>query len=168
MKHAVRIIAVVLGLCVLGCAARQKSTMEPAERRGETYGTTPSSASTSVPSAPSTMMPGPSGLLAPSAIGTITTSVDDNKNTLVTLEVEHLPPPTNLDPSLTTYVVWIRPRAGGDVLNVGQLEMTPDRTGELQAATPHANFDVLLTAESSATVRQPSRFVVLQGQGSRP
>lgn len=113
------------------------------------------------------MTPGP-GLLAPSATGSITTSIDSNSNTVLKVRADHLAQPANLDPSLTTYVVWIRPRVGGDFMNVGQLAMSTDRDGALQTSTPHTNFDVLVTAETTATAPQPSKFVVLQAQASRP
>jgi hypothetical protein len=104
----------------------------------------------------------------PAAVGTIKASADANKNTLLDVRVEHLAPPTSLDPTLSTYVVWIRPAAGGEFVNIGQLAMQDDRSGRLRATTPHPEFDVLVTAEQSGTVKFPSTFVVMQGRAKRP
>jgi len=65
-------------------------------------------------------------------------------------------------------VVWIRPRAGSEYTNVGQLKLNEDRTGELAATTPYPDFDVTVTGETSATSRSPSKFVILQGSAIRP
>jgi hypothetical protein len=38
----------------------------------------------------------------------------------------------------------------------------------LRATTPHPEFDVLVTAEQSGTVKFPSMFVVMEGHAERP
>jgi hypothetical protein len=163
MKKAILIAATFLAPC--GCAAHKTTTLEPAPRKDDSGSSTTSSSTT--PGTEHSMTPGP-GLLTPSATGSVITSIDSNSNTVLKVRADHLAQPANLDPSLTTYVVWIRPRVGGDFMNVGQLVMSADRGGALQTSTPHTNFDVLLTAEATATAQQPSKFVVLQAQASRP
>jgi len=104
----------------------------------------------------------------PAAVGTIGANVDANKNTLLDVRLEHLAPPPALDPALSTYVVWIRPIAADEFINIGQLAMQADRSGRLRATTPHPEFDVLVTAEPSGTVRDPGTFIVLEGHAKRP
>jgi hypothetical protein len=177
MKRSIAIGATVLGLFLAGCAQKRSSVMRPAERQQ----------SVSAPSSPYTAAPSPSGvaypyatltsptapqgsspgLLSPASTGKITTSVDSNNNTMVHLKADHLPPPANIDPSLTTYVVWIRPRASTEFTNSGQLKVNEDRTGELTTTTPYHDFDVVITGESTATPRIPSRFVILQGSANQ-
>jgi hypothetical protein len=103
----------------------------------------------------------------PAAVGNIKAKADDNKNT-VEVRAEHLAPPAALDPTLNTYVVWIRPSVAQEFTNVGQLAMRSDRSGRLQATTPFPEFNVLVTAEQSGTARAPSTFVVMEGYAKRP
>src|SRR5262245_5849047 len=98
----------------------------------------------------------------PAAVGNIKAKTDENKNTLLEVRAEHLAPPAALDPTLSTYVVWIRPVAAQEFTNVGQLAMRGDRSGRLQATTPFPEFNVLVTAEQSGTARAPSPFVVMR------
>jgi hypothetical protein len=100
-------------------------------------------------------------------MGHITRSIDDNNNLVLNVKLEHLPPPSDLDPALRTYVVWVRPISGGPYQNVGQMIINSDREGELTTTTAHSEVDVIVTAEASATPPEPSRFTVLQGTASR-
>lgn len=104
----------------------------------------------------------------PAAVGNIKAKADDNKNTVLEVRAEHLAPPAALDPTLNTYVVWIRPGVAQEFTNVGQLAMRSDRSGQLQATTPFREFNVLVTAEQSGTARVPSTFVVMEGHAKRP
>jgi hypothetical protein len=104
----------------------------------------------------------------PAAAGNIRATADDNKNTVLEVRAEHLAPPAALDPTLSTYVVWIRPVAAQEFTNVGQLAMRSDRSGRLQATTPFPEFNVLVTAEQSGTARAPSPFIVMEGHAKRP
>jgi len=104
----------------------------------------------------------------PAAVGSIKARADDNQNTLLDVRAEHLAPPVALDPTLSTYVVWIRPVAVQEFTNVGQLAVRSDRSGRLQATTPFPEFNVLVTAEQSGTARAPSPFVVMEGYAKRP
>jgi hypothetical protein len=104
----------------------------------------------------------------PAAVGNIKAKADDNKNTVLDVRAEHLAPPAALDPTLSTYVVWIRPVATQEFTNVGQLLMRSDRSGRLQVTTPFPEFNVLVTAEQSGTARAPSTFVVMEGHAKRP
>ena len=104
---------------------------------------------------------------APAALGDVTTHADANGNTLLRVQVDHLPPPDALSPELRNFVVWVRPAGGYEYLNVGQLEISDDRNGELETTTPHSDFDVLVTAEASGAPAQPSAHVILQGRARK-
>jgi len=104
----------------------------------------------------------------PGAAGKVQISADGNGNTLLRVGVQYLAPPANLEPRLTTYVVWIRPSAGRQYTNVGQLTAAENRSGTLAATTPFQDFGVLVTAEQSGTVNEPSQYVGLRGNATRP
>ncbi|HVR76084.1 MAG TPA: hypothetical protein VMT52_17265 [Planctomycetota bacterium] len=152
--------------------------MNPADRQQAASGTT-SQSTTSSPSSggsypysaqtsPGTPHSTSPGLLSPASTGSITARADPNNNTVVEVKVDHLPPPGNIDPGLTAFVVWIRPRAGSDYANAGQLKLNPDRTGVLTTTSPHPDIDVMVTGESSSTASSPSRFVILRGAATKP
>lgn len=85
-------------------------------------------------------------------------------NRMVTVELEHLPPASRVSESATVYIVWIKPQ-GGTPSMAGRLEYDDDeRTGTMRATTPHANFQLLITAETDATVTSPSDIVVARQQ----
>ena len=100
----------------------------------------------------------------PAALGEVTTHQDDNGNTLLQVKVDHLPPPEVLAPELRNFVVWVRPAGGYEYLNVGQLNVNDERSGDLETTTPHSDFDVLVTAEASGAPRHPGTHVILEGR----
>ena len=100
----------------------------------------------------------------PAALGEVTAHADGNGNTLLHVKVDHLPPPDVLAPELRNFVVWVRPAGGYEYLNVGQLKLDDERSGELETTTPHSDFDVLVTAEASGAPRNPSAHVILTGR----
>src|SRR3954464_1983138 len=59
----------------------------------------------------------------PAAMGTVKVSTTDDENKKLDIKVQHLPRPAELDPSLTTYVVWIDPGKGHEAFPVGQLQI---------------------------------------------
>jgi hypothetical protein len=74
---------------------------------------------------------------------------------LVELEMTNLPPPNRVGNGLMTYVVWFIP-AGGQATRVGALEYdADDREGHMTATNVSKQFQVLVTAESSASVSSP-------------
>jgi hypothetical protein len=104
--------------------------------------------------------------LVPAADGRLTISTDRNDNTKVKLEVKHLAPPSALTPPQETYVVWTRSEDGSPqkqaVLQVGD-----NRQGEIEFITPAANFEVVVTAESSPDVQFPSNMVAFTSEVGR-
>ncbi|MCB9602679.1 MAG: hypothetical protein H6721_23440 [Sandaracinus sp.] len=81
-------------------------------------------------------------------------------NRMLTLVLDHLPPPARLGEGMTTYAAWVVPN-GGSATKAGNLEYDEDaRQGRLMATTPHARFTLKVTAESDAAAVTPSDVVV--------
>jgi hypothetical protein len=99
----------------------------------------------------------------PAAIAHISYQRDQNNNTAVDLRVDHLSAPQKLDPTLTTYVVWVAPMFGGNYEPRGALQVGADRSGEIKFITPLDRFKVVVTAEASPMVAQPRGKIVMQG-----
>ncbi len=97
----------------------------------------------------------------PAARGNVYAGRDDNGNTEVKLEVEHLAKPENLTPSKTSYVVWFQER-GSQPVNQGQLRVNKKLKGEFKTVTPLRSFDLLVTAESDVLTQVPSGIEVLR------
>ena len=100
----------------------------------------------------------------PAAVGTMNLEKGPNDNTIGSVEVKHLAPPQLLRSDLTVYVVWTRPVGTRDWQNVGQLVVHDDRTGSVDIKVPYATFDVMISAESTGQVTEPSDLVVLEGK----
>jgi hypothetical protein len=170
MKSHIAIAVTLFALCGASCRSQKSSS----ELRPAAASYPPSSSAAATLTSPSTAPSAASStattrpLTAPSAVGEINTRIDANNNLVLEVTVEHLPLPGNLGPALTTYVVWIRPRAGGPYQNVGQLVMGPKRSGRLDTKTAFDDVDLVVTAETSAGVREPSQFIVLEGTARRP
>jgi hypothetical protein len=86
----------------------------------------------------------------------------EGHNHLITITVRNLTPPDRLGSDNHAFVVWIR-QEGGSTSMISALEyQTDQRTGRATATTPAAHFTLLITAERSTQVAQPSEFVVFQ------
>lgn len=110
-----------------------------------------------------TLRPGDS---TPAATGEIAVKQTKNDNGQLTVKVNHLPIAQELDPSLSTFVVWVDPGEQREPMPVGQLQIDKNRKGELQVLTPFKDFDVFVTAERQGTPEQPSPYVILEGRVS--
>ncbi len=101
---------------------------------------------------------------AAGADGSVTIEEIEGGNRLVTVHLQHLPPPDRLGEGLTTYVVWIVPE-GADATKAGKLAYDAEvREGRMMATTPEGAFTLKVTAEESADVNEPSDVVVAQQQ----
>ncbi len=101
---------------------------------------------------------------AAGADGSITVEEIEGGNRLVTVHLQHLPPPDRLGEGLSTYVVWIVPE-GGEPTKAGKLAYDAEvREGRVMATTPEGAFTLKVTAEESADVATPSEVVVAQQQ----
>ena len=97
----------------------------------------------------------------PAAKGQVDVGRDKNGNTKVELEVEHLAAPENLTPPKAAYVVWFQER-GGEPQNQGSLKPGKNLKGSFKSVTQLKSFDVIVTAETDATVKTPSGPVTMR------
>ncbi len=98
----------------------------------------------------------------PRAAGTdgLVTVEEIEGNRLVTVELEHLPPPGRISEGAAVYIVWIKPERGQPTM-AGRLEYDPDdRVGRMRATTPHDHFTVFVTAEADPAADSPSDVVI--------
>ncbi len=99
----------------------------------------------------------------PFALGEVDASFEDNGNGTMTVKVEHLGDPAKLNPSATTYVVWVKPKKeGAAAQNVGALKVDSSYSGELEFTTTFRSFDISITPETSADVTTPAGRDVLK------
>lgn len=97
---------------------------------------------------------------AAGADGTITVEELDGGNVLVNVAFENLPPPDRIGQGLTTYIVWFKVE-GQQPSMAGALAYDADnRTGSMQATSPHSKLEVIVTAEKAGNATSPSEFVV--------
>ena len=88
-----------------------------------------------------------SGVSVPAATGIVKVQKDkDNGNIKVDIKVDHLARPSNLSPSASNYLVWIRPN-GGKALKQCAIGVDKNLSGELTVETVSKDFDVFITAE---------------------
>ena len=97
------------------------------------------------------------------AEGEIKIKKGDNENSVVSVHMQHLAPPANINGSYRTYVMWLRPAGQQQWKNMGALRPDEDRKAKLETVTPYENFDVLVTAEAEATGDAPKGTPVLSG-----
>jgi hypothetical protein len=101
---------------------------------------------------------------APNYAGVADIEVRVNKTELreMTLQIDHLAPPRRIDPTLSTYIVWIAV-PGHATAKLGKLEYDEkDRAGSLVATSAYPKFEVLVTLESDPSTSTPSSRVVLR------
>ncbi|MFW5876288.1 MAG: hypothetical protein ACOCXM_06090 [Myxococcota bacterium] len=104
---------------------------------------------------------------APSADGTATVEQIEGGNSLVTVQMEHLPPPDRLGEGLKMYMVWFED-SNQPAVRAGGLGFDEDkREGSMMATTPLNKFVVKVTAEKSLNVSTPSEVVVAKRKVSQ-
>jgi hypothetical protein len=92
--------------------------------------------------------------------GTVEVEPTDGGNFMVTVSLNHLPPPDRLGDGMTTYVVWFI-RDGVAPALAGALNFDPEeRNGTMMATTPYSQFRIRVTAEETRDVASPSEIIV--------
>lgn len=92
----------------------------------------------------------------PFAKGEIGVSIEDDGNGTFTVTVEHLGDPAKLNPSATTYVVWVQPKKDDSpIQNVGAIKVDDSYSGSHTFKSSYKSFDVTITPEDSADVTKP-------------
>ena len=98
---------------------------------------------------------------SPAAAGDVHAKIDDNGNSWVELELEHLALPGTLTPPRATYVVWAESQFGRQVL-LGQIKVVEDRSASWEGTVPFDKFRMILTAEDIAWPERPREPYVVQ------
>jgi hypothetical protein len=97
----------------------------------------------------------------PSASGNLAAKLDDNGNSWVEVEFEHLAVPASLSPPKATYVVWAESQFGRQVL-LGQIAVDDSRRAEWRGTVPFDRFRILLSAEDLAWPERPREPILLK------
>lgn len=96
----------------------------------------------------------------PAALGETKVLKDNNGNSVIAIEVNHLAPPENLNPRKAVYVVWAQ-APQGRTTNLGQMTVGANRVGKFRSVTPLQQFRILITAEDIPAVSAPGKQEIL-------
>lgn len=107
----------------------------------------------------------PKSAKAPDADALVIADVKEaDHNTRLTIKMEHLAPPSRINPAAKQYVVWQRKDSNSQWARVASLTYSEgDRTGKIVEATvPETAFELQITAEEKADAAVPSSSVVIE------
>ncbi len=99
--------------------------------------------------------------IVPATRGEVEVDNDNNGNTKIKMNVEHLAHPESLTPPETAYVVWLQER-NGTPENQGRLKVDKKLKASFETVTPARNFDLFVTAEQDALAKTPGGPEVLR------
>jgi hypothetical protein len=103
--------------------------------------------------------------VVPSAEGSVKVKKDNNNNYSIDLDVIRLADPKRLEPSKSTYVVWIETAENGSK-NIGSLNTSSSLFSKtlkssLKTVSPFKPVSLFITAEDNADIQYPGSQVVL-------
>ena len=98
--------------------------------------------------------------LQPAADAKVKVRLDQNQNTLVELELEHVAPADRLWPPRMVYVVWAE-STDGKLSQLGQLRVNEKREAHFNGTTALERFRLVITAEDDPLPEQPSQPYML-------
>ncbi|MBA2500887.1 MAG: hypothetical protein H0V30_14270 [Chitinophagaceae bacterium] len=104
--------------------------------------------------------------VVPSAEGSVKVKKDNNNNYSIDLNVIRLADPKRLEPSKSTYVVWIETAENGSK-NIGSLNTSSSMFSKtlkssLKTVSPFKPVSLFITAEDNADIQYPGSQVVLR------
>lgn len=104
--------------------------------------------------------------VVPSAEGSVKVKKDNNNNYSIDLDIIRLADPKRLEPSKSTYVVWIETEQNGSK-NIGSLNTSSNMFSKtlkssLKTVTPFKPVSLYITAEDNADIQYPGSQVVLR------
>lgn len=104
--------------------------------------------------------------VVPSAEGSVKVKKDNNNNYSIDLNVIRLAEPKRLEPSKSTYVVWIETAENGSK-NIGSLNTSSSMFSKtlkssLKTVSPFKPVSLFITAEDNADIQYPGSQVVLR------
>ena len=157
MKTLYKNVAMAVCLCLAGCVtlAQQSKTVPDADvvsRSIKAVGYEVGGSSTKVVFNGTTVAPNASGEAKVQA---------KKAGTDIELKVKGMPQPNTLGPEFLTYVLWtISP--DGSLANQGEILISKDGDGKLDATAQSQTFAMIVTAEPYFAVQLPSEVVVLE------
>ena len=93
----------------------------------------------------------------PAAEGKVNLRQTSSGNTEIKLNVKHLAAPERIEPTSSTFVVWVRGlEFGAQPQNLGALRVNKKLNGTLRSTTSLRAFDLFITAEGTSTVTAPT------------
>jgi hypothetical protein len=105
----------------------------------------------------------------PAASGEVLTRKWEGHERQVQIKIKHLAPANQVVTGTTGYVVWFQSvEQSAPAQNMGALSLNQDLEGTLTATTSFVDFNVLVTAESSAAATQPSSNEIMRAQVRGP
>ena len=104
----------------------------------------------------------PSSSKAPGADAKIVADVKaEQRQTLLEVTAENLPPAARVADGSSTYVVWQRKDSSGKWSRVGGLDYKEgDRKATFKGSVPETSFDLEISAEKEASAESPSADIV--------
>ena len=104
--------------------------------------------------------------VVPAAEGSVKVKKDKNNNYSIDLNVIRLADPKRLEPSKSTYVVWIETEENGSK-NIGSLNTSSSMFSKtlkssLKTVSPFKPVSFFITAEDNADIQYPGSQVVLR------
>jgi hypothetical protein len=104
----------------------------------------------------------PSSSKAPGADAKIIAEVKaDQRQTMLDITAENLPPAARVSDGSSTFVVWQRKDSSGKWSRVGGLQYKEgDRKGTFKGSVPETSFDLEISAEKEAAAESPSADIV--------
>lgn len=100
----------------------------------------------------------------PSTQGDIRIEKIDKSQVLINITLDHLPPPGQIEPGLTRYVVWFTP-SGEPPSRQGVLDYDAEAgVGRASIPTSLRDFELQVTAEAEETPARPSMLLVASQQ----
>lgn len=102
--------------------------------------------------------------MAPGAEASIEAKVnEDQRQTLVDIEIEHLPPAASVDAESAHYVAWYRRDRGEQWSRLAGLNYEEsEREAKLRTSVPETEFDLWVTTERDLEAVSPSQNVVFE------
>lgn len=96
----------------------------------------------------------------PAAHGDIHIEKIDKEQILIVVAIDHLPPPSEVEPGMSQYIVWFS-EIGELPAPQQALEYDPEtRTGRASIPTSMRKLDVQITAEQTERPLQPSDLLI--------
>lgn len=104
--------------------------------------------------------------VVPAAQGSVKVKKDNNNNYSIDLNIIRLADPKRLEPSKSTYVVWVETAENGSK-NIGSLNTSSSMFSKtlkssLKTVSPFKPVSLFITAEDNADIQYPGSQVVLR------